>query len=192
MKWYKLTGERFGKLVVMKSGPSKPTYDRQGKKTGTRKYWECKCDCGKTTHVISASLISGKTRSCGCLRSEVGKVRLRENHPNWKGGTHIRDCKGGQYRFVLAKEHPNARGFGYIAEHRLVMSKHLGRPLKETEIVHHINGNTLDNRVQNLELWSHSHPPGQRVKDKIKWCETFLSEYAPEKLSKTTQHDPKS
>ncbi len=64
-----------------------------------------------------------------------------------------------------------------IAEHRHVMEQILGRPLRPGEEVHHKNGQRGDNRPENLELWSHSQPPGQRVEDKIAWAREFLAEY---------------
>lgn len=61
-----------------------------------------------------------------------------------------------------------------IPEHRFIMSEHLGRPLTETENVHHKNGNRSDNRLENLELWNTSQPSGQRIEDKVQWAREIL------------------
>lgn len=56
-----LTGQRFGKLVVIK---------RLGSDKQKRATWECQCDCGCKTVVASSYLINGGSKSCGCAKRE--------------------------------------------------------------------------------------------------------------------------
>ena len=66
-----------------------------------------------------------------------------KKHHNWTGGKRI--CTDGYIRIWVSP-------YKYNPEHRLKMEKYLKRPLKQNEIVHHINGKKTDNRIKNLLL----------------------------------------
>ena len=79
-------------------------------------------------------------------------------NPAWKGGVTFKRQKGnyGRVRYVRCPTAylPMARSDGYVMEHRLVMARTLGRLLSRTEVVHHIDHNTLNNAPANLMLFS--------------------------------------
>ena len=69
-------------------------------------------------------------------------ARRGEKSPTWKGGK-TRSRKG----YVVLRNDGDV-----IFEHRAVMEEHIGRKLTEDEVVHHINGDKTDNRLENLQL----------------------------------------
>lgn len=81
----------------------------------------------------------------GQLPWNAGKELLEvrgENSPSWKGG------KGKQNMGYITINIDTKRRL----EHRFIMEEYLGRPLDKKEVVHHINGDKTDNRIENLQL----------------------------------------
>lgn len=128
-------------------------------------------------------LCEKKVHAKGYCRCCYEKIRRRDRGLVKKPITHCRRSNGtgtinnGGYVLISIKDHPNKMPSGRILEHVYVMSNYLGRPLKKEERVHHKNGIRHDNRIENLELWTVSHPSGKRVEDVIKWAKEFLKEY---------------
>lgn len=86
-----------------------------------------------------------------------------------------RAYKNGYLRVVVPGK--NGEPSREVFEHRYVMELSIGRHLLPTETVHHVNGNRTDNRLENLELFSSRHGPGQRVTDKLAFCVEMVRTY---------------
>lgn len=168
-------GETFGRLTVL---------ERVANTSYGRTQFNCTCGCGREKVVAAVSLRSGNTRSCGCLAKEVTSRMARGRHgpdsPTWKGGRYV-DSNGCVH--LYRPEMPGGCKQKYVAEHLVVMSRSLGRPLLPEETVHHKNGIKSDNRICNLELWASNHTPGQRVSDLIEYAISILATYKPEAVA---------
>lgn len=125
-----LTGSRFGKLTVL----IRETTDKH------RTRWECLCDCGHRRIIRGERLKNGETTSCGCSRR--GSLSS-----HWKGGRQSQ----GNYVSLYFPDHPRSNN-RRVLEHILVAEKALGRFLKCSEMVHHIDGNGKNNSPSNLVI----------------------------------------
>ena len=70
-KGYDITGRRFGRLTALSvSGVSRCWVET----------WRCRCDCGREVDVYKCHLLSGHTKSCGCLRTDNANKLNRKRY----------------------------------------------------------------------------------------------------------------
>lgn len=161
-----LTGIRFGRLTVQNQGEYFISKNG-GKKVG----WVCICDCGNVVTKEHHSLLSGNTRSCGCLHKESarerGKLNKKYNTFDLSGEYGIGyTAKGEEFYFDLDDYGKIKNYYWYkcdtnyieafvnkvkIYQHRFIMNCP-----KEYE-VDHISHTQYDNRKCNLRIVSHKH-----------------------------------
>jgi hypothetical protein len=87
-----LTGKLFGKLTVISLSSRKNSWGK--------KYWKCKCICGKTVNILSNRLSSGDTKSCGCIKRKNQYETIKNNAYR----RHIKSSKKRGIKSYLSQE----------------------------------------------------------------------------------------
>lgn len=101
------------------------------------------------------------SEKCRVAAGNAKRGKKGENAANWKGGKFK-----SKFGYILIWDSEYKR---YVPEHRKIMEEYLGRKLLSNEDVHHINRIKDDNRIENLQVISHSeHTLLHEKEDKVK------------------------
>jgi len=115
----------------------------------------CKCDtCGKK-FTRKATWVN-RTKHQFCNQECASKYKSIEvtgaGNGRWRGGINLGRTDG----YIAIYDVKKKKGRRYKMLHRHVMEQSIGRELLPEEIVHHINGDRKDNRIENLMLFANS------------------------------------
>lgn len=96
----------------------------------------------------SHDYVSDKLKEIGILVDDRITALQSERNPDWKGGKTIEQ---GYEKISSIALNPSRK-----RTHQIVMENYIGRELREDEVVHHIDGNKLNNNINNLALMDKS------------------------------------
>lgn len=149
----------FGKLVAIECT------DKRGADGSA--VWRCRCSCGNIVDVTSTNLVSGNTKSCGCYRAELPKMRKKTNKYELKDGYYVGFATNTGEEFLFDKcDFDLVSNYawridkhGYVVTdinkrrsvrmHRLILGE-------DSSLIDHKNGNTKDNRRCNIRIADYS------------------------------------
>lgn len=170
-----LTNKKIGRWTVLYRN-----YERQNNDKHKRIFWHCKCDCGRENDVGANLLLSGSSKSCGCLNreksSKASLIRHQQNRNtyNLTGEYGIGYTKKGEefyfdledydlikdynwfindQHYVLARVNVGNSKIKIIRMHRIVMNE-----LRNNIEIDHVHGKETrnDNRKSNLRIATHT------------------------------------
>lgn len=144
--FYKHPGTADGLLGKCKDCTRKDNSTRNG--IQERKCIVCEKSFKTTTTEVKRGGGLCCSRDCYYIHQK-NTIKKGNESSSWRGGK----LKVGGYIKIIVGNHTRADRDGYVFEHLMVMEKHIGRPVLESECVHHIDGNRENNKISNLMLF---------------------------------------
>lgn len=166
-----LVGNKYERLLVTSFSNRKTRKDNHGKNK-YKYYYNCLCDCGNKCICNANSLKSGKSRSCGCLKSDKIKARRKLCSYTFTDNYVIGYCYNDNSEFYIdLEDYEDIKDFSWYRDyntnyictnnidakygklHRCIMDKY--GDLTNKDVDHIITKDKHDNRKSNLRIITH-------------------------------------